>query len=43
MIINKINLKSKIFIPGYRGMVGSAVWKNLKSIGYENLIGKSLI
>ena len=41
MIINKINLKSKIFIPGYRGMVGSAVWKNLKSIGYENLIGKS--
>lgn len=32
---------SKIYIAGHRGLVGSAIWKNLKAKGYTNLIGKS--
>ena len=30
---------SKIFVAGHRGLVGSAIWNNLKSRGYNNLIG----
>ena len=36
-----ISLSSKIFIAGHNGMVGSAIWRNLESKGYTNLIGKS--
>ena len=32
---------TKIYIAGHRGMVGSAVWRALESIGYNNLIGKT--
>ena len=32
---------SKIFIAGHNGMVGSAIWRNLETKGYTNLIGKS--
>tara|TARA_B100000767_G_C19726715_1_gene519823 strand:+ start:327 stop:1277 length:951 start_codon:yes stop_codon:yes gene_type:complete len=32
---------SKIYIAGHRGMVGSAVWRALESIGYTNLLGKT--
>lgn len=32
---------SKIYIAGHRGLVGSAIWKNLEKKGYTNLIGKS--
>lgn len=31
----------KIYIAGHRGMVGSAIWRNLEAKGYTNLIGKS--
>ena len=31
----------KIYVAGHCGMVGSAVWRGLKSKGYSNLIGKS--
>jgi len=34
-----ISKKSKIYIAGHRGMVGSACWRVLKSEGYTNLIG----
>lgn len=34
-----ISKKSKIYIAGHRGMVGSACWRILKSEGYTNLIG----
>ncbi|MBW4726763.1 GDP-L-fucose synthase family protein [Prevotella nigrescens] len=30
---------SKIYIAGHRGLVGSAIWNNLKARGYNNLIG----
>ena len=32
---------SKIFVAGHRGLVGSAIWKNLDSKGYTNLIGRT--
>ena len=33
--------KSKIYIAGHRGMVGSACWKKFEKEGYKNLVGKS--
>ncbi len=39
---NKVRFKkTKIYIAGHRGMVGSAVWRVLESKGYTNLIGKT--
>lgn len=32
---------SKIYVAGHKGLVGSAIWNNLKSKGYNNLIGRS--
>ena len=32
---------SKIYIAGHRGLVGSAIWNNLLSRGYNNLIGRA--
>lgn len=32
---------TKIYVAGHHGLVGSAIWNNLKSRGYENLIGRS--
>ncbi|TRX20581.1 GDP-L-fucose synthase [Flavobacterium franklandianum] len=34
-----VNLESKIYIAGHRGMVGSAIWRTLIAKGYTNLIG----
>ncbi len=36
-----MNLNTKIYIAGHRGMVGSAVWDCLNEAGYSNLIGKT--
>jgi GDP-L-fucose synthase len=33
---------SKIYVAGHLGLVGSALWKNLQSKGYHNLIGRSI-
>jgi GDP-L-fucose synthase len=33
--------KTKIYIAGHKGMVGSAVWRILADKGYTNLIGKT--
>lgn len=32
---------SKIYVAGHNGLVGSAIWRNLKSRGYDNLVGRS--
>ena len=32
---------SKIYIAGHHGLVGSAIWNNLKKRGYNNLVGRS--
>ena len=36
-----ITKNSKIYIAGHNGLVGSAIWNNLKQRGYTNLVGKS--
>ena len=36
-----MNKNSKIYIAGHRGLVGSAIWDNLKARGYHNLVGRS--
>jgi GDP-L-fucose synthase len=36
-----LDKSAKIFVAGHNGLVGSAIWNNLKSRGYNNLIGKS--
>ncbi|MGI6571906.1 MAG: GDP-L-fucose synthase family protein [Fermentimonas sp.] len=33
--------ESKIYVAGHRGLVGSAIWNNLLSKGYTNLVGLS--
>ena len=33
-----INYKSKIYVAGHRGLVGSAIVRKLKSKGYKNII-----
>lgn len=32
---------AKIYVAGHRGLVGSAIWNNLLSKGYTNLIGRT--
>ena len=32
---------AKIYVAGHHGLVGSAIWKNLKDKGYTNLIGRT--
>ena len=36
-----LDKSSKIYIAGHRGLVGSAIWNNLQSRGYTNLIGRT--
>ncbi len=31
----------KIYVAGHRGLVGSAIWDNLKHRGYNNLVGRT--
>jgi len=33
-----MNKKSKIFVAGHNGMVGSAIVRQLQSNGYENIV-----
>lgn len=32
---------SKIYVAGHKGLVGSAIWNNLKKRGYYNLVGRT--
>lgn len=32
---------SKIYVAGHKGLVGSAIWNNLKKRGYNNLVGRT--
>ncbi len=34
-----MDINSKIYIAGHRGMVGSSIWRTLLSHGYTNLVG----
>ncbi len=37
-----MELNSKIYVAGHKGLVGSGIWRALERHGYTNLIGKSL-
>ena len=36
-----LSKNAKIYVAGHRGLVGSAIWNNLKARGYNNLVGRS--
>lgn len=36
-----IDRNSKIYVAGHRGLVGSAIWRNLQQRGYTNLVGRT--
>ncbi len=36
-----VDLKQKIYVAGHRGMVGSAIVRNLQSKGFSNIVGKT--
>ena len=36
-----MNFNSKIFVAGHKGLVGSAILKNLKEKGYQNFVLRS--
>ena len=36
-----LDTSSKIYVAGHHGLVGSAIWNNLKARGYHNLVGRS--
>lgn len=39
-IVNKMQRESKIFVAGHRGMVGSAILRNLEKKGHTNILVK---
>jgi len=40
-MIEPLDKRSKIYVAGHRGLVGSAIWNNLKERGYTNLVGRT--
>ena len=36
-----MNKDLKIYVAGHRGLVGSAIWRNLLSKGYTRLVGRT--
>ncbi len=36
-----LDKSAKIYVAGHNGLVGSAIWNNLKQRGYNNLVGRS--
>ena len=39
--LTKLSPTTKIYIAGHRGLVGSAIWRNLEQRGYTNLVGRT--
>jgi GDP-L-fucose synthase len=38
---NKLDRSSTFYIAGHRGLVGSAIWRNLETKDFSNLVGRS--
>lgn len=36
-----MNYDAKIYVAGHRGMVGSAIWRELERQGFKNLVGRA--
>src|ERR1044072_7856935 len=32
---------SRVYVAGHRGLVGSAIWRELEKLGFKNLIGRT--
>ena len=41
MKIKELNKDAKIFVAGHRGLVGSAIYRNLREKGYTNILTRS--
>ena len=39
--MTKLSKNAKIYVAGHRGLVGSAIWNNLKARGFHNLVGRT--
>ena len=37
-----LDKNSKIYVAGHTGLVGSAIWNNLKKRGFNNLVGRTI-
>lgn len=37
----KLNRSSTFYVAGHRGLVGSAIWRNLEAEGFTDLVGRS--
>src|SRR5580658_1605917 len=37
----QMNENSRIYVAGHRGLVGSAIWRELQRQGFKNLIGRT--
>ena len=42
-MLMKINKKTKIFLAGHKGMVGSAIYKKLIEKGYKNIVTQNRV
>lgn len=38
---NKLKPNTKIYVAGHRGLVGSAIWRQLSERGFTNLVGRT--
>ena len=38
---NPLDRSAPIYVAGHRGLVGSAIWRELESSGFENMIGRT--
>jgi GDP-L-fucose synthase len=36
-----VNYEAKIYVAGHRGMVGSAIWRELERQGFKNFVGRA--
>ncbi|MDQ0100642.1 GDP-L-fucose synthase [Paenarthrobacter nicotinovorans] len=37
----RLDRDAKFYVAGHRGLVGSAIWRNLESEGFANIVGRS--
>jgi GDP-L-fucose synthase len=40
-MIRELDRSATVYVAGHRGLVGSAVWRELTARGFENLVGRS--
>ena len=38
----RLDRDATFYVAGHRGLVGSAIWRNLESEGFTNLVGRTL-